>query len=137
MDNQYCILALLNQNTHGIANMKNFTLRSSKTNRVVGYADTQKEAEAFARGYLTGHDHMAIIEESFGKLIERDAPACPNEPEAPATSYGRDAIRNTVRACLLRKRDLEEVLYQVTRTHGYADKTKALATHFFSYESAA
>jgi len=117
--------------------MKNFTLRSSKTKRIVGDADTQKEAEAFARGYLVGHDHMAIIEETFGKLIERDAPACPNEPEAPRTSYGRDAIRNTVRACLLRKRDLEEVLHQVTRSHGYSDKTKALAVHFFSYESAA
>ncbi len=74
---------------------------------------------------------------SKNTLISRDTKPSPSEPSySSMTSYGRDGIRNMVRACLLRDRDIKNVIRQVQRDFGYSEEVLALTKHFFKFEIA-
>tara|TARA_R110000868_G_scaffold400051_2_gene674158 strand:+ start:10792 stop:11034 length:243 start_codon:yes stop_codon:yes gene_type:complete len=68
-------------------------------------------------------------------LIDRDTPPSAYEPSVNNTSYGRDQIRNLVRACILRDRTLPETLGQVQRDFSFAGDVKSLAGHFYAFET--
>lgn len=78
---------------------------------------------------------IGVIKAVAPKLISRDDSAADNEPQGVG-EYSRDTIRNTVRACLLRRRELAATLLQVHKVSGFSKDVTALASFFYSHEAA-